>query len=189
MSITAQILSSLAITVGVLLAFYAGYRAGMTDGQTSAEIEAEERTKAADERAQAAEQRAARYFQEASDAEAKARRGEFAFRLVVEQDHDTLSQAAETLGLASDTFAGLRAHDKANTARLLAMNLERIRQRKASPHPDTIRMDFLERAHTGRDFEDLAIYVPVGEEFDSARTLREVIDHAKARVADQERAA
>jgi|GEM_PF-2695335 len=189
MSITAQILSSLAITVGVLLAFYAGYRAGMTDGQTSAEIEAEERTKAADERAQAAEQRAVRYFQEASDAEAKARRGEFAFRLVVEQDHDTLSQAAETLGLASDTFAGLRAHDKANTARLLAMNLERIRQRKASPHPDTIRMDFLERAHTGRDFEDLAIYVPVGEEFDSARTLREVIDHAQARLADQERAA
>lgn len=186
---TWQILAGLACTVAITLTFYAGYRAGMTDGQTSAEIEAEERTKAADERAQAAEQRAARYFQEASDAEAKASRGEFAFRLVVEQDHDTLSQAAETLGLASDTFAGLRAHDKANTARLLAMNLERIRQRKASPHPDTIRMDFLERAHTGRDFEDLAIYVPVSEEFDSARTLRDVIDHAQARLADQERAA
>lgn len=182
MSITLQIVAALAIAGAVLLAFYAGYRAGMTDGQTSAEIEAEERTKAA-------EQRAAHYFQEASAAEAKASRGEFALRLVVEEDRDTLSQAAETLGLASDTFAGLRAHDKANTARLLAMNLERIRQRKATPHPDTIRMDFLERAHTGRDFEDLAIYVPVGEELDSARTLRDVIDHAQARLADQERAA
>ncbi|MDU9415193.1 hypothetical protein [Pseudomonas sp. zfem005] len=160
---TLQILSGIACTVAIALTFYAGYRAGLNDGQVSGRIEAHEELvpmhQAEVERLQ---------------------RANTAQHLVSETDRDAIVAAVNMMRLSVDTFAGLRANDKANGARWIAGQLEKIATRTLGHHPDTDRVDYLERMHTGNDYEDVAVYIPVGPDYDGANSLRDIIDHSRS---------
>ena len=168
MTTTLQILAGIALTLSLLFTFYAGYRAGMTDGEQSARAEAEEQAQASQAYAQ----------HNAEDAQAHTERAEHYLRLVNETDRDTLNRAASALHLAARTFNGLGADDKASDAHRLARQLEQIATRPVGQHPDAMRINFLETTHTGRDFDDVALYLPVGPDYTGGATLRAVIDHA-----------
>lgn len=160
---TLQILAGIACIVSAALLFYAGYRAGLNDGQVSGRTEATEELvpthQAEIERLQ---------------------RANIAQHLVSETDRDTIDAAVRSLRLAVDTFAGLQANDKANGARWIVRQLEAIAARTLGRHPDTERVDYLERMHTGNDYEDVAVYIPVGPDYDGAASLRDIIDHSRS---------
>lgn len=159
---TLEILAGIACIVAIALVFYAGYRAGLNDGQVSGRTEATEELVPT-------HQAEVERLQRANTAQ----------HLVSETDRDAIVAAVNMMRLSVDTFAGLRANDKANGARWIAGQLEKIATRTLGRHPDTDRVDYLERMHTGNDYEDVAVYIPVGEDYTGAKTLREVIDHSR----------
>lgn len=160
---TLQILAGIVIAIAVALNYFAGYRAGLNDGKAAGRTEATEELvpthQAEVERLQ---------------------RANIAQQAVSETDRDTISGAVKVLRLAVDTFAGLRANDKAQGARWMAAQLEEIARRPLGRHPDTERVDYLERLHTGNDYEDVAVYIPVGPDYDGAASLRDIIDHSRS---------
>lgn len=159
---TLEILAGIACVIAVALVFYAGYRAGLNDGQVSGRIEATEELVPT-------HQAEVERLQRANDAQ----------HLLNEADRDTISVCAKTMKLAVATWECLGAVEQANGARWNECQLRAMAARTLGRHPDTARVDYLERMHTGNDYEDVAVYIPVGEDYPGAKTLREVIDHSR----------
>lgn len=166
---TLQILASIACIVSAALLFYAGYRAGLNDGQVSGRTEATEELvpthQAEVERLQ---------------------RANIDQQLVSEADRDTISVCAKTMKLAVATWEALGAIEQANGARWNECQLRAMAARTLGRHPDTVRMDYLERMHTGNDYEDVAVYIPVGPDYEGAHALRDIIDHSASLEQDEE---
>lgn len=160
---TLQILAGVISTIAIALNYFAGYRAGLNDGKAAG------RTEATDELASTHQAEVERL-----------QRANIAQHLVSETDRDTINACARTMRLAAATYSALGATQQAGGARWNACQLEAMAARTLGRHPDTERMDYLERMHTGNDYEDVAVYIPVGPDYDGAASLRDIIDHSRS---------
>lgn len=160
---TLQILAGIVCAIAIALNYFAGYRAGLNDGKATGRTEAT----------------AELVPMHQAEVE-RLQRANIAQQAVSDTDRDTITAAARSLRLAGKTFDCLQAHEEANGARWIARQLDEITHRPLGRHPDTERVDYLERMHTGNDYEDVAVYIPVGEDYPGAKTLRDVIDHSRA---------
>ncbi|QEY75773.1 hypothetical protein [Pseudomonas denitrificans (nom. rej.)] len=99
-----------------------------------------------------------------------------------EEDRATLQAVAEKLLLAANTWAGLRANDQAQAARIFSAYVAELAQRCPSPlqdHPDTELIEWLDReASFHADFECAELRFMVTTSPEGHTHVRDVIRRA-----------
>ncbi|OWP50247.1 hypothetical protein [Pseudomonas nitroreducens] len=101
---------------------------------------------------------------------------------ISEEDRATLQAVAEKLLLAANTWAGLRANDQAQAARIFSAYVAELAQRCPSPlqdHPDTELIEWLDReASFNADFECAELRFMVTTNPEGHAHIRDVIRRA-----------
>lgn len=101
---------------------------------------------------------------------------------ISEEDRATLQAVAEKLLLAANTWAGLRAHDQAQAARIFSAYVAELAVRYPSPlreHPDTDLIEWLDReASFNADFECAELRFMVTTNPEGHAHVRDVIRRA-----------
>lgn len=101
---------------------------------------------------------------------------------ISEEDRATLQAVAEKLLLAANTWAGLRAHDQAQAARIFSAYVAELAERCPSAlqdHPDTDLIEWLDReASFNADFECAELRFMVTTNPEGHTHIRDVIRRA-----------